>query len=102
MAFLSLVCSPHCVAPQADYVFGDLEGEDGLSSVPELPLDVVALPLSDTDSSVLIDNLHKVGTGGQGMQSSSPLTLLLGWEPVQSRTLLPVVLGVAKLDSRAP
>ncbi|EEC14776.1 hypothetical protein IscW_ISCW011244 [Ixodes scapularis] len=24
----------------ADYVFGDLEGEDGLSSVPELPLDV--------------------------------------------------------------
>uniref|UniRef100_A0A147BSQ5 Putative rho gtpase-activating protein 21 isoform x3 n=1 Tax=Ixodes ricinus TaxID=34613 RepID=A0A147BSQ5_IXORI len=50
----------------ADYVFGDLEGEDGLSSVPELPLDVAALPLSDTDSSVLIDNLHKVGTGGQG------------------------------------
>ncbi|CAN7997410.1 unnamed protein product [Ixodes hexagonus] len=52
----------------ADYVFSESEGEDGLSSVPDLPLDVAALPLSDTDSSVLIDNLHKVGAGGQGQE----------------------------------
>lgn len=52
----------------ADYIFGDSEGEDGPSSVPDLPLDVAALPLSDTDSSVLIDNLHKVGGQGSGQE----------------------------------
>lgn len=55
----------------ADYIFGDLEGDDGPSSFPDLPLDVAALPLSDTDSSVLIDNLHKVGGQGEGGSSSS-------------------------------
>lgn len=45
----------------ADYVFSPSDE----ATVPDLPVDVAAL--SDTDSSVLLGNLHKVGAQGKWM-----------------------------------
>ncbi|KAH9371174.1 hypothetical protein HPB48_005644 [Haemaphysalis longicornis] len=45
----------------ADYVFSPSDE----ATVPDLPVDVAAL--SDTDSSVLLGNLHKVGAQGTGL-----------------------------------
>uniref|UniRef100_A0A2R5L4R0 Putative spectrin beta non-erythrocytic 2 n=1 Tax=Ornithodoros turicata TaxID=34597 RepID=A0A2R5L4R0_9ACAR len=49
----------------SDYIFSEPEA-NGCSSLPEIPLDMHTAPLSDTDSSVLLDNLHKVGGSNQG------------------------------------